>query len=153
MDPSVYDKLATTKLSDTTITELNDVSKGTFIDKRNIEFWSGVITVARAIEESRTYSHGLPIPEASSMGTVTVADGASESIKPTGSEIWLIQSISDDNCTPFLTDGAGIMPLTLGSATATTTGPLYITPKLWIGFSNASGSEQTPGIAYHKVGL
>lgn len=153
MEPSIYDKLATKKISEVDIEELNTITANTYIDSRNVNFWSGVITVARAIEESRTYSHGLPIPETGAMGTVTVADGASESIKPTGSEIWLVQSISDDNCTPFLTDGAGIMPLTLGSATATTTGPLYLTAKLWIGFSNASGSEQTPGIAYHKVGL
>jgi hypothetical protein len=153
MDPSIYDKLATQILSDTTVDNFHTISKDTFVDKNNVDFWSGVITVARVLQESRTYAHGLPIPEQSEMGTVTVADGASESLKPTGTEIWQIQTISDDECTAFLTDGAGIMPILLGGSTATVTGPLYLTSKLWIGFSNASGSEQTPGIAYHKVGL
>ena len=31
--------------------------------------------------------------------------------------------------------------------------PFYITEKLFIAFSNGSGSEQTPSIAYHKVSL
>jgi hypothetical protein len=153
MEPSIYDKLAARQMSETTISEFNKITKDTFIDKKNVEFWSGVITVARAMEESRTYSHGLPIPESGTMGTVTVADGASESIKPTGTEVWQVQTISSDSCTAFLTDGSGIMPVTLGGDNATVTGPLYLTAKIWIGFQNGSGSSQTPGIAYHKVGL
>lgn len=152
-DPSIYDKLATELVANVTVEQFNTITKDTFIDRNNVDFWSGVITVARTLQESRTYPHGLPIPELSEMGTVTVADGASESIKPTGTEVWCVQAVSDDNCTPFITDGAGIMPLTLGGAQATVSGPLYLTNKLWIGFSNASGSEQTPGIAYHKVSL
>lgn len=153
MDPSIYDKLATQLVSDTTLENFNTITKDTFIDKNNIDFWSGVITVARVLQESRTYAHGLPIPEASAMQTATIGDGASGTIKPTGTEVWEVMTVSLDNCIAFLTDGSGIMTLVLGGDNATHSGPLYLTNKLYIGFQNASGSEQTPGISYHKVGL
>tara|TARA_Y100001963_G_C6782013_1_gene450485 strand:- start:922 stop:1386 length:465 start_codon:yes stop_codon:yes gene_type:complete len=149
---TIYDLLSKLKVSDVTTTQLNSAAKNSALTPENVDFWAGIITVARAIEESRTYN-GLPIPESGAMQTVTVADGAAESIKPTGSEVWLIQSVSDDNCTPYLTDGSGIMPLDYGGATPSISGPVYITAELWIGFSNSSGSEQTPGLAYHKVSL
>jgi hypothetical protein len=153
VEPSIYDKLAARQVSETTVSEFNTITKDTFIDKKNVEFWSGVITVARAMEESRTYSHGLPIPESGAMSTVSVDDGASEAIKPTGTEIWQVQGLNTDNCSPFLTDGSAIFPIVLGGDGATLTGPLYLTATMWIGFSNASGSAQTPGVAYFKVGL
>lgn len=149
-DPTIYDLIASQAMSATTITQLNNATKNTFIEKTNIEFWSGVITVARALEESRTYGHGLPIPEGSGVTNVTIADGATGEIKPQGSEIWLVESIDNDNCVSFLIDGgAGAVPITADLNTA----PLYLTPTLYIAFSNASGGEQTPGIAYHKVSL
>lgn len=150
---TIYDLLTKSKVSEVTITQLDSATKNTAITADNVDFWSGVITVARALEESRTYGHGLPIPEASAVSSVTVADGASETIKPTGTEVWLVQSINDDECTPFLTDGSAIMPLVKAGAEAQQQGNLYLTNKLWIGFQNASGSEQTPAVAYHKVGL
>ena len=150
---TIYDLLTKSKVSETTIAQLNSATKHTAITPENVDFWSGIITVSRAIEESRTYGDGLPIPELSEMKTVTVGDGASGTIQPSGTEIWKVQSISLDNCIVFLTDGSGMMTLQLGGDNATVTGELYITNGLYIGFQNASGSEQTPGIAFHKVGL
>jgi len=95
----------------------------------------------------------LPIPEASIMATVSVDDGASGTIQPTGTEVWKVSTLSLDNCIAFLTDGSGMMSIVLGGDNATVPGDLYLTSKLYIGFQNASGSGQTPGIAYHKVSL
>jgi hypothetical protein len=153
MRPDIFELLAAQQASSTTITQLNDAVKSTFIDKSNVEFWSGVITVARAMKESREYGGGLPIPETGGMSSVTVADGASETIKPTGTEVWLLQGWNLDNCQAFLTDGSGFITPVLGGDNANIGGPLYLTSKLYLGFQNGSGSEQTPSIAYHKVGL
>ncbi len=153
MGPSIYDLLAQQEISELTVENLNKATQSTAIASKNIDFWSGIITVARALEESRTYAHGLPIPESSTLVTATVGDGASGTLKPTGTEVWQVQTVSLDNCIAFLTDGSGMMPLLLGGDNATISGPLYLTNKVYIGFQNASGSEQTPGIAYHKVSL
>jgi hypothetical protein len=149
----IYDLLTGVQIEDTTITQLDSATGRTYVDDTNVGFWAKVITVARALKESRTYTGGLPIPELGEMKTVTVGDGASGSIQPSGTEIWLLQNIDTDNCVPFLTDGSGIMALTLGGDNATVSGPVYLTNKLYIGFSNVSGSEQTPGIAFQKVSL
>ncbi len=151
--PSIYDLLAQQEISELTVENLNKATQSTAIASKNIDFWSGIITVARALEESRTYAHGLPIPESSTIETATIGDGASGTIKPTGTEVWQVQTVSLDNCIAFLTDGSGMMTLVLGGDNATISGPLYLTNKVYIGFQNASGSEQTPGIAYHKVSL
>lgn len=150
---TIYDLLVKSKVSETTIAQLNAATKHTAITLENVDFWSGIITVSRAIHESRTYGNALPIPELSVLETVTIGDGASGTIKPSGTEIWKVQAISLDNCIAFLTDGSGMMTVTLGGDNATIPGELYITNGVYIGFQNASGGEQTPGIAYHKVGL
>jgi hypothetical protein len=149
----IYDLLTGVKIEDTTITELDTATGRTFVDVDNVPFWSKIITVARALKESRTYSGGLPIPETGGMQSVTVADGASETIKPTGSEIWVLQGWNLDNCQAFLTDGSGFITPVLGGDNANIGGALYLTSKLYLGFQNGSGSEQTPSIAYHKVSL
>ena len=153
-DPTIYDLIASQQMSETSITQLNNATKNTFIENKNIEFWSGVITVARALEESRTYAHGLPIPEASACETVTVADSASGTFKPTGTEVWLIQGIDEDNCGVFLFDGTTAIDISSSAGyVARTRNPIYITSTCYLLFNNASGGEQTPGIAYHKVSL
>jgi hypothetical protein len=153
MSQDIYNLLTGVKIEDATITQLDSAAGRTFVDVDNVPFWSKIITIARSIKESRTYAYGLPIPELGEMKTVSVADGASGSIQPSGTEIWQVQCISSDSCVPFLTDGSGIFPLTLGGDNATVSGPIYVTNKLYIGWTNASGSAQTPGIAFQKVGL
>ena len=151
--PSIYDLLAQQEVSQVTMAQLNQATKSTAVASKNVEFWSGIITVSRALADSRTYGHGLPIPELSGIESVTVADSASGTIKPTGTEVWQLQSINLDNCSAALTDGSGFSGLILGGPDATVNGPVYLTSTLYIVFNNASGSEQTPSISYHKVGL
>jgi hypothetical protein len=150
MSISIYEQFVGSKLSEVTAANVDKITKRTYVDSDNLEFWKGVITVSKIIQDSRTYAHGLPIPEASGIETVTVADAGTGTIKPPGTEIWLIESIDPDNCTGFLTDGgASAVPITADLVTS----QLYLTGTLYIAFSNSSGSEQTPGVAYHKVGL
>jgi len=149
--PDIYELLAAQQASATTTTQLNSATKNTYIDKGNLEFWSGMITVARMLQESRTYAHGLPLPESGAVVAVTVADGAQGMIKPVSStEVWLVQGIDLDGCTAALFDGSTACPL---ANVADIRSPFYITEKLFIAFSNGTGSEQTPSIAYHKVSL
>ena len=154
-ETDIYNLLTGVQIEDATTTQLNSATGRTFIDTASRDFWHGVLTLNHVIKAARTYAHGLPIPEASAMQTVTVADSASGTIKPTGTEVWQVQTVALDNCTAFLTDGSGIQLLyPFGDATSPThQGPLYLTNTLYIGFSNASGSEQTPGLSYHKVSL
>ena len=150
--PDIYELLAAKQASATTTTQLNSALKSTFIVKGTGEFWSGVITVSRALQESRTYAGGsLPIPETGAVVSVTVADSATESIKPTSStEVWLVNGINLDGCTAALYDGTTACPLANVADIRT---PLYLSEKLFIAFNNGTGSEQTPAIAYHKVSL
>ena len=151
MRPDIYELLAQQQLSSTTSTQLNTATKSTYCDKTNLEFWSGMITVARAISESRCYGQGgLPIPEASGIEGLTLADSANGTIKPTGTELWSVQMVDLDNCTAALTDGGSITPLTQERIDA---GGIILSPTLYIQIVNASGSTQTPSVAYHKVGL
>lgn len=152
MDPTIYDYLNRLTIGEITQEQLNASAQNTFVDPKNVDFWAGLITVSRALKESRQFG-GLPIPGSSAMTTVTIGDGASGTVKPTGSEIWMVQNVYLDNCVAFLTDGSGMQTIVLGGDTATMTGPFYISNDVYIGFSNASGSEQTPGISYHKVSL
>lgn len=149
-DPTIYELIASQKVSDTSITQLHNATKNTYIEGKNVEFWSGVITVARALKESREYGGGLPIPEASGVTRVTVDDAGTGSIKPSDTEVWQIAAIDLDNCTAYLFDGSNTIPVTASQLSNT---PIYLTPTLYLVFNNASGGEQTPGIAYHKVGL
>ena len=155
-DPKIYDLLASQLLSETTVTQLNNASKSTFVQDKNIEFWSGIITVARALEESRTYSHGLPIPEASSIESVSVADGAADiKLQPSGTEIWLIQALDLDSCTMMFTDGSTGFPYSSSvDYISRTRNPLYLTNTLYVEFTSpGSGDTKTPKIAVHKVSL
>ena len=168
-DPSVYDKLATYELNAATVTLLDTITKDTFVDSKNVEFWSGVITVARAIGESRTYAHGISIPEAGSIASSGAIDAAgSASFQPSGSEVWLIEGIeatgsganTDVNILFFDgsascamhsatigTDASSMMPY--GKA------PFPITNSLYLMVTNTSGGSQTVTvkIAYQKVSL
>lgn len=153
-EPSIYDLLTNTKVSDLTVANLDAAAKNTFIDRDNVKYWSGIITVARAMEESRTFAKGLPIPEGGKVAITTVDDAATGELRPSGTEVWLIQSIVEDNCTVFLTDGVNVVNISSDQGyIARTRNPIYLTNTLYLGFQNGSGSEQTPGVAYHKVSL
>jgi len=150
---SIYEQLTGTKVDDATISEL-DFTRNTFIDEKSIEYWKGIITVSKIIDASRTYSHGLPVPESGSIEVATIPNGEVGVIQPTGSEIWLLQGIDTDNCAIFLADGTTTIDISSSAEyIGRTRNPLYITNSLYIVLQNASGSEQTPKIAYHKVSL
>lgn len=155
-EATLYDYLVTTQISEVDIDQLDAAAKNTFINESNIEFWRGPITVSKVIEASRTYPHGLPIPASSSIESETIANGASGSIKPTGSEVWMIQAIdSTEEVGYSLYDGTALVPLTAAATAAPfiPTSPLFLTPTLYLIIGNGSGSEATVGLAYHKVSL
>ena len=157
MDPTIYELLATQQSSATTTEQLHSATKNTFIDKTNIEFWSGMITVARAISESRTYGHGLPIPETGKIASLAIADGANSgtTFQPSGTELWRVQVVDFQGCTVALVDASGQMAqvLSINDADSPLSAPLILSNTLYIKFFNGSGSEKTPVIAYMKVGL
>ena len=167
---TIYDLLTKSKVSETTIAQLNSATKHTAITPDNVDFWSGIITVSRAIEESRTYGDALPIPELSSVGLgESIAAGNEGELRPTGTEIYQIQAISaqangsSTDVEVYLTDGAknvlinsgvvgtAVTPLTSESNYG---GPIYLTNSLYLLVKNTHGSNLLiPSVAYHKVGL
>ena len=151
--PSIYNLLAKLSISETTITQLNSAVKETKIDPTNIDFWAGVITVGRAIDESRTYGHGLPIPETGAVQKVNVDDGGTGSITPSGdSEVWYVQSLQVDSCEAAFVDTDGNVSA-ITQASVNSLAPFYLTSKMTLSFSNGSGSAKAPSIAYFKVSL
>lgn len=149
-DPTIYELLAAQQASSTTVDQLHRATKDTFIDAENIEFWSGMITVARMLQESRTYSHGLSIPEQGYVWKEAVADSASVMMQPTNAtEIWRVEGIDLDSCTVAFTDGNEFVTLDPDKNIP----PYLMTKTLYLAFSNASGSEKNPKVAYSKVSL
>jgi hypothetical protein len=152
---SIYEQLTGVKVDDTTLTQL-DFTKNSFIDTKSIEYWKGIITVSKILDASRTYPHGLPIPEASSIESVAVADAASGSVKPSGTEIWMVQAIdSTADVTYSLYDGSAVVQLIASPSSAPfiPTSPFFLTPTLYLIIGNGSGGEATVTLAYHKVSL
>ena len=173
-DPSIYDQLAKESLSDLTVTQLNAGSSVTAVDQANIDFWRGPITLARILQSSRTYAWGIPIPEAGGIETVTVSAGDSGLLRPTGTEVWMIQGISGTGGggtgvgSVFWFDGTTSVVIDSGqnfttagstfdySATPPITGaqPLTITNSLYLSFAETGGAyDITFTVAYHKVSL
>jgi len=151
MPQTIYDLLTGVKIDDATVAQLDSATGRTFVDKDSREFWQGILTLSHVMKAARTYPHGLPIPETNAIQSVTVADGATDSIKPTGTEIWRVENIFLDECVVGFFDGAQFSAIPI--AAPFNVPPFYITSNVWLAFSNASGSEQTPNIVYSKVGL
>jgi hypothetical protein len=163
---SIYDQLATIKLSDVTSKQLNDASKSTFVQGQNLEFWKGPITLARIIESSRTYAFGLPIPEQGSVLVTAIADGASAANQPAGTELFEVLAISaaadsgTTSVTVSLTDGAAQAVLATQGSIGTTAeainlsptpnGRLIISNSLYLAF-NVTGDATTISVAYQVV--
>jgi hypothetical protein len=152
MATTIYELLTGVKIEDATITQLDSATGRTFVDNQSIEFWQGVLTLSHVMKAARTYPHGLPIPESGAVHIETIANGASATIGPEKTEIWVIENIDVDNCSVAFIDEAGnISPITRDAQAQWSR--FYITRTLKLAFSNASGSEQTPSIAYLKVSL
>ena len=150
--PSIYDLLAQQNISALTQAQLNQATQSTAITDKNVEFWSGIITVARALAESRTYAHGLVIPETGDVLGNEIADGGDETFIPTGTEIWAIQNVDLQGCTAALRQVSGGKMSQLTSSTFQS-GTIYLSASLGLYFNNASGSPKTPTFAYYKVSL
>ena len=165
---SIYDQLTGVKIEDATITQL-DFTKNTFIDEKSIGWWKGPITISKVLEASRTYAHGLPIPESGDIVVVPVPAGDSVNLQPTGSELWAITAInavaSGGNATGALalTDGTSSVPFNTG-ITVTTSGtivnrtdfipPMVISNSLYLNFSETGTTNPIQFfVAYMKIGL
>ena len=131
--PSIYDQLAKESLSDLTVTQLNSGSSVTSVDQATINYWKGPITLARILESSRTYAHGLPIPESGTITLGTVTAGDNITIQPSGTEIWRMSAMTLSSVSSASTvsiaffDGTTFQYIKTGITTATSaTAPTII---------------------------
>ena len=153
MATSIYELLTGVKIEDATVEQLDTATGRTFVDTQTREFWQGILTLSHVMKAARTYPHGLPIPESGDVHVETIANGASATVGPTKTEIWMVQNIDVDDCSVgFIDDDGHLSPITIQTQNAPWP-PIYITRTLKLAFSNSSGSEQTPSIAYLKVSL
>ena len=150
--PSIYDLLAKKPLSQITVSDINTAMARTKTDTASFDFWQGVLMLQAAMTSSRTYGHGLPIPEASNIETQTVADGGTYQLKPTSPEMYEIVSIFSGATTLSLTDGSGATPVPMDS-NGNLYSPIIITPTLFLNVDNSSGGSVSVAIAYNKVSL
>ena len=146
----IYNLLNKVEISAVKTTQLNDMTSRVAVDKDAVSFWSSMITVARAIGESRTFAHGLPIYETGTVIATELADGASALYTPSGSEVWQVMNIDLQDCSAMLADGSNASQLTASTFKA---GTLFLSSTMSIGFTNSSGSAKTPTVAYLKVSL
>ena len=151
MDPTIFELLASQQASATTVTQLDSATKNTFIDATNIDFWSGMIEVAEMMNKSRTFAHGIVIPESGSVFTTALADSATVIVKPTASasEVWRVENITADSCTFVMSDGTATSTIDLDKNAP----PFFITPTLFFVIINSSGGEKNPSFAFSKVSM
>ena len=161
-EPDIFGYLATTQISGITIALLDSSTKNTYANKSNIQFWKGPISLFRTVESSRTYPHGLAIPEASKVNATSPATSAS--IQPSGTEVFKVQSISFTNnsggaatITLNLTTGAassilGTLTVAAGASGAFSLQfPVEITNTVYLGWS--SDEDVLSFTAYNVVSL
>ena len=152
MATSIYELLTGVKIEDATVEQLDTATGRTFVDTQSREFWQGILTLNHVMKAARTYPHGLPIPESGDVHIETIANGASATVGPEKTEIWLVENIDLDSCSVgFIDDAGNISPITRDAQAQWSR--FYLTRTLKLAFSNGSGSEQTPSIAYLKVSL
>ena len=155
--PSIYDLLAKKSLANIQPEDIHTATSRTFADVASIPFWQGVMMLSKAVETSRTFAYCLPIHTTGTVVSAALADGANVSHTPTGTEIWLLQAVSESSCSFALKDSNGnIQQLLVEGATTGTTvlnSPIYLSSSMSLLISNASGSSQTPTFAYYKVSL
>jgi len=172
--PDIYDQLAKEPLSDLTVTQLNSGSKVTSIDSATIEYWRGPITLARILQSSRSYAHGLVIPEAGEIVVVPISAGEIGFIKPSGSEIWQVLGIvgtgvgGTATCNLFWFDGQSQVVIDSGQAFSTggnqftysatvpvtSAQPMNLTNSLYLGIEETGAAQDAIfTVAVQKVSL
>ena len=160
---TAYDDLSGKKISEVTAEELDSIASKSFVDRTSTRAWSDVITISSAMLHSRTYAHGLPIPEAGAVSAQDIGDSATATVQPSGTEVWYVQSIeaiadsTNSNVTVNLFDGSNTAKLKLIAADTNgvsyiPTQPLYLTNSLYLAIMNA-GDSISFRVAYQKVGL
>jgi hypothetical protein len=147
----IYNLLNKVEISAVKTTQLNDMTSRVAVDKDAVSFWSSMITVARAIGESRTFAHGLPIYETGTVIATEIGDGVNVTYTPSGSEVWQILNIDLQGCTAALRDSDGNMSQLTSSTFQS--GQLFLSSTMSIFFNNGSGGAATPTVAYLKVSL
>ena len=166
-EPDAYDYLATSKVSELTVAQLEQTLENSFLNKTNIEFWKGPITMHRLLEVSRTYPWGLPIPEAGKVVATTIAAGETINFQPTGTEIWevkLIRAIGVGGAaaaTVAYTDGSADCDIYQALAIPTTgividlndrvSAPLLLTNSLWLKIVETGTTNGVIGIVAYQV--
>ena len=170
-EPDVYSYLATSKVSEVTVAQLEQSLENSFINKRNIESWKGPITVHRLLEVSRTYPWGLPIPELGAvLQTAPIDPSGSGVIQPDGSELWQVTgmmgtgAVADAVVDISWYDGSNNVVM-VSQKTLTTAGvmidinekvsaPFVLSNSLYLKIDETAGNS--PAIikmAYHKVSV
>mgnify|MGYP003136136840 CR=1 FL=1 len=164
--PDVYDRLKSTQIEGLSITQLNSATKDSFIEHDNVQFWGQAITLDRALESSRTYAHGLPIPEGSIVDSEVVDAGNYVDISPTGSQEFQILAISvtaaggTDTGQVYLTNGSTSVLMHAGATSTAESSffpfeaPFTITKSLYLRLMNTSGSNaMTFKVGYNKLSM
>ena len=147
---SIYDLLNKKTIEDLTVDQLNTATSRTAIDIHSREFWSGILHLKHVLGASRTYSHGLSIPEAGAVWTTAVADSATGTAQPSNAtELWRIEGVDIDSCAMAMTDGNEFVTVDPDKNPP----PYFISKTMYIVFNNGSGSEKNPKLAYSKVSL
>jgi len=163
---SIYEQLTGVKVDDTTLEQL-DFTRNSFIDTKSIEYWKGIITVSKILEASRTYPHGLIIPESGTIESKELAaGGGTAEFRPTGTEIWQVIGLSIYGAagTPTiivnLADGTGTCAMHSGDASTSPSSffpfeaPFTISNTLYLDLINTDGANAaTAALAYSKVSL
>jgi len=167
---SIYEQLTGVKVDDVTIEQL-DFTRNTFVDKESVEYWKGVITISKILEASRTYSWGLPVPDAGAVGTTDPIEASSTGIiQPPGSELWQITGMEGTGILGTATvnlmwfDGTAAVTMVTGKNLTTSgtmmdinekvSAPFILSNSLYLAIVETSGNFAcTINYAYHKVSL
>jgi hypothetical protein len=169
-DADIYDYLATSKVSEVTVAQLEQSLENSFINKTNIEFWKGAITVHRLLEVSRTYPWGLPIPEQGTVQASGAQDaGGSYLFQPSGTELWQVvgaigygiggTAVVDLYWTDGTTDVLMVNDKSLASSGAMmdlndkVSAPMILSNSLFLKIVEDGSNQFNMVLAYHKVSV
>lgn len=149
MGSSIYDLLTGVKINDVQTSQLDNATSRTFISSATREFWNPIILLSHVVKAARTYAHGIIIPESGAVWTQEIANGATASVQPSGTQVWRVEGIDIDSCSVGFYDGTTVC----GIDSAQNTPPYFISNTNYLIFSNASGSAKNPDVAYSMVSL
>ena len=169
-EPNAYDYLATSKVSDLTITQLEQTLENSFLNRTNLEFWKGPITMHRLLEVSRTYPWGLPIPEAGTVQASGAQDaGGTYLFQPSGTELWqvsagmgygvggtaVIDLYWSDGTTDvlFVNDKSLAATGTMLDLNEKVSAPMILSNSLFLKIVEDGSNQFNIVLAYHKVSL